>query len=54
MLAKVELPSVPVSADTMTTAGLVMAGLVLVVTLVPRSPAAPSAGLPARVDKAGW
>ena len=55
VLANVELPSVPVSADTMTTAGLVMAGLVLLVTLVTAMlGGAVGRHYHARVDKAGW
>jgi hypothetical protein len=55
VLANVELPSVPVSTDTMTTAGLVMAGLVLLVTLVTAMVGgAVGRHYHARVDKAGW
>jgi hypothetical protein len=55
VLAKVELPSVPVSTDTMTTAGLVMAGLTLLVTLVTAMfGGAVGRHYHARVDKAGW
>jgi hypothetical protein len=55
VLADVDLPSVPVSTDTMTTAGLVMAAVVLLVTLL----AAMAGGAVgrhyhARVDKAAW
>lgn len=55
VLANVDLPSVPMSTDTMTTAGLVMAALVLLATLVT---AMLGGGVGrhyhARVDKAGW
>jgi hypothetical protein len=55
VLANVDLPSVPVSTDTMTTAGLVMAGLVLLVTLVTAMlGGAVGRHYHARVDKAGW
>ncbi|RYU13413.1 hypothetical protein [Nocardioides iriomotensis] len=55
VLASVELPSVPMSTDTMTTAGLVMAGLVLLVTLVTAMfGGAVGRHYHARVDKAGW
>jgi hypothetical protein len=55
VLANVDLPSVPVSTDTMTTAGLVMAGVVLLVTLVTAMlGGAVGRHYHARVDKAGW
>jgi hypothetical protein len=55
VLANVDLPSVPVSTDTMTTAGLVMAGVVLLVTLVTAMlGGAVGRHYHVRVDKAGW
>jgi hypothetical protein len=55
VLADVELPSVPVSTDTMTTAGLVMAAVVLLVTLVAAMlGGAVGRHYHARVDKAAF
>ena len=55
VLADVELPSVPVSTDTMTTAGLVVAAVVLLVTLVAAMlGGAVGRHYHARVDKAAF